>query len=1546
MRYFIKKLFPIFLSLLLFVNGETAMYNVQGTMYNKQQLKTENDNVQQTTTATTKDNDTGLPREQSSFAMTDFLNYSSVTDSYESGNEPIVVIIQDLHNDYAVQNNIYKTIEALTKNGKFDIYGEGVFDKTLNVSVLNDIPDNRIKKHTIKNLFENSQLSAYEYFALTKNKEIKGIENKNIYLENLKLYNEITENREINNFLANEVSAKIAYMKKYFIENRITAIQNLELAEIPLNEKEYPNLYKYKSVSQKISQINKNKLNRQFKNFIAKYKTYPKIYELLKLNSQYGYAKLYDYINENMPNEAKSNKELMLFLEKTKIITEINSVKLLYEKQMLENSLLTKENLEQTENEIFSLEKYCSYLKDLANMNILPEDYTKLKENKKYARELIKKYLPKNEAVFALTILNNEKFFTFYDNNFKRNKIFAAALTKDDTDKIIIAGGFHKGLTEELKKLNRSYIVLTPNISAFGAAFNKLFLNAFETGFNDDTINNISDIVFSWKIFFKNNAVFQREINSWIENSKILRDKNIKIIVLDNIISINYNGTVFEKTFFNTKNAKTKEKISVKQREKTVNDIQNTARQINLFGRNTRIKITSDDSLLENLIPVKFEQEYDRTNIYINKRFLDNLSRNPSLTIFFVRFVYFYYSSAANTDEMLQFMTNNNEHFREFYGIKQETEPSNFYKFKNGIKKAATKILRALSFKNRTISYELYDTELGGADEKNMNAALKQVSLARQTRNFLTTFIQPPIGAYISLETGADTDEEEQEQPSSTIVTGKNFNNTNSVLHAETLTFIDFLKNYINEFERLPTGGLTEKGEFLNNLLDLAVINGQDITNRIFERNPIIFANLGISLDYTKKRSIDTVFDESNAVLKFVNEQLGSPLSKVTLYCTLAPCNKCVKTMSVLGIERLVFGSYSANKSHKGTKILQDNGIRVTGGVLETACDEAIKNYRFMNASLFRTKIASAIQSVRRFYLFMVNRIDLKKVNTLISKISGYAPQSEIDIWEIQFTLETLRDNLNWNNLQENETLLDGLITLLKQIDVYDNPAKRAGIIYALKNGCTFKTENGNIYFYNTYGERLEFYINSFGKFAASQKYLNKMEILSRVRNFADLDDNLALRSQPFNDKIQEVFSILTLYGIANPIPITGNILDLAKKRLEPLGKQISSFIPSVYIENAAMQCNIENGEYVQNDYYMDYVAKSSIDEKTFNDLEEIFGDLSEQWYELFERFAKETKELRQRDNVTYKEFIRKLININTEVPDIIKDFIYPWGTFSRKEAVKQLDDIYRTAINKGLNKKEFLNVMKIMSLMEMARLYFSKDNADRKEASRLIKDFEKIDKGADLRGDFESPVRFVISPFRPNTVRAKVVQYFANIVRASHPDLEVVSSGQTTISVYKTGVNKSVPVRAEIAGGISADNIIFSGDEFNSGGVDYPLYVMQQENEDFNDMVVINTNHNVFDGNFISLINLEAFPQDNSVNGNIERSLLLQQIILDVLEYNIGRIAVSAEYAPKESIAQQVKNVIYMIEDIDAVELQKNLKDEHQLEKERENIVLVLTAA
>ncbi|MBR3628578.1 MAG: hypothetical protein IKN42_07035 [Elusimicrobia bacterium] len=1428
----------------------------------------------------------------------DILNSFKVTDSYDSNNNNNFVIwIQDLHNDFVTQNKIYKALENLTEKHDFKIYGEGVVDKNLDISILNSIPDKRIKKEIIDNLFKTSVLSACEYFALSNaNKNINGIENKKEYLNNLLLLEKINKNKDFNNYIINNISNKVTELKQKSILDRVLALQILKLndADIPDN---FPNLQKYQTISKNLSNIDSKKLNSQFKNFLLQSKNYSTVYHLLSLKTDYGYAQVYDYIDNNLPElkESKKNKELMMYLQSNKLLFEINTVNLLYEKEYYINSLLNNEFLDQNEREIIDLDNYVKLLKDLVNVNILPSHYKILKENKKYFTELLNKYLSNDLLAFALYLLNDKDIFDFFDTNIDRNEIFIENLLDDSSDKIIVAGGFHSDITNKLKQAKISYVVLTPNIS-FVNAFNNLFSTTLKYGTNEQIAANLLSIISSWQMFFSDTATFQNEINEWIKNNDELKGKLSVIIESKDKgfdVSVTYADATISKSFDRTQEKEKQVILSKKQQNLLVDDIIKIAKQHYLFGENVEVIISDDDNLLDNMLPMSVKNINKKSMIFINKKFINALYLNPYLIQSAVKLLYYSTAEITDTDSFISFVSNNYEDLQTIYDIAtklKDTKPSLLFTIKTKFKKFINNIKASIGNFNRikTIK-EISEEEITTEDEKYMAEALKQSKLARQTRSFLVSFIQPPIGAFIINADG---------------VKGKNYNDTKSVLHAETLTFIDFLKNYIQVYEKLPAGELTEKGRFLTELLELARINGENINNKTFQDRPFLLENLGIHIDYSQKRNIDMVFAESNAVLKYVSLQLGNPLASATLYCTLAPCNKCAKTMAALGIDRLVYGSYSANKGHKSINNILKAGIKVVDGILQKQCDERIVNYRFMNLSVFRTKIASSIQIIRRFFSNFSYNAD-KNLNHLISNISTVGKE----FLNLKYTILDLQRNINWSDLQSDPKLLENLINLLKQIDAYDDVVKRASIMYVIRNGCEVRIENGNIVFYNKDGKKLDFYINVAGKMVVSKNYADRMKKLAEVRNFADMDDNLALRDSPFNADMQAVFSILTLYGIGQPVPITGNTLLQTEKRLNPLGDHIRDLVHRIYIENAALQCDIEDGGYVTNQDYMDNVAQSTIDRETMSYLKDLFGNMQQEWYDIFVDFINKTKQLRNQENVTYEDFINLLL----EQQSVYKQFesvAEKWGHLTREEAIEEINSIYQTAINSGISIEKFKETMKIMSLFELARLYFSKDSQDKTEAVRLQQDIEAIEKGENLCTFTDSPVRFVVTAFRPTVVRAAVADYFRNIIQQKYPELEVVSTGQTTISVYKKGINKSIPLRVTIKNGIPASSVIFTGDEFNVGGVDYPIYLLQQQQGN-GEMVVINTNSNSFNGEAISLREIDGFSTDSSSDGNVRRNLLLQKLILSIVEENIGLIATDPEYEPVE-VAQELKSRLF----------------------------------
>ena len=1425
------------------------------------------------------------------------LNLFKITDSYNSNNGNFIIWIQDLHNDFTTQNRIYKALENLTKKHDFKIYGEGVVDKKLDVSILNSIPNKRIKKETVNVLFKNSILSACEYYVLSNtDKSVNGIEDKKEYLDNLTILERINKNKDFNNYVADNIIKEVSDLKQQNILDRVLSLQILKLNDVNIPDN-YPNLQKYQIVSNNLSNINPRKLQSQFKNFLSQSKKYSGLYNLLTLDSDYGYAQVYDYINSTLPElkESKKDKELITYFQSNKLLSEINMVSLLYEKEYYINDLLNNESLDENEREIIDLDNYVKLLKDLINANILPSHYKLLKENKKYFTELIKKYLSNDVLAFALYLLNDKDLFSFFDTNMERNEIFVNNLLKDNSDKIVVAGGFHSDITDKLKQANVSYIVLTPNIG-LTHAFNNLFSTTLKYGSNEQIASNILSILSSWQIMFSDKDAFQKEIDEWIENNEELKD-NLSVVIDTKYngfkISVSYADAKISREFDRYKKDVQKQVILSKgQQNLFVDDILKIAKQHYLFGQDVEIRVSDDNSLLNNIVPMSFKVIDKTPIIFINKKFLKELYVNPYLAQSAIKMLYYSSADFTDTDAFTSFISTKYEDLQTIYDITtkiRNSKPSLIFTVKTKIEKGINNIKAGIgNFGKINTIKEISEEDISTEDEKYMAEALKQATLARQHRGFFTSFVQPPIGGFLINADG---------------ITGKNYNKVDSVLHAETLTFVDFLKNCLQKQERQSDGRLTEKGKVLMDLLDLVLINGQSINRRVFQDRTYLLSSLGINIDYSKKRSIDTVFAESNAVLKCVNNQLGDPLSSATMYCTLASCNKCSRTMAELGIEKLVYGSFSANKSHKSINTILDAGIKVVGGVFQKQCDERIVNYRFLNLSVLRTKIASAIQFVIRFiYNF---RKDLDRfLNYLIANISA----TGTELLDLKYDISDLQRKIDWSNLDSCPDEVNKLVLLLRKIDAYDDVTKRASMVYVVRNGCEIKIENGNIVFYNKEGKKLDFYINIAKKMVVSERYAEKMEKLAMVRNFADMDDNLAERDKPFNKDMKSVFSTLALYGIGQPIPITGNTLEKANIRLDSLLKDIRALVPTIYIENAAMQYDLEIDEYVLNRDYINNIAHSSIDKDTFVYLRNLFGDMQQEWYDLFVDFINKTKQLRQQNNVTYDDFVNLLLKQHPNYKQ--HEFIVKiWGGMSREMATRFIQGLCRTDISSGMNINDFKEKMKFMSLLEFSRLYCSQDKQDEKESVRLGKAIKDIEEGKNINKYFDSPVRFVVIS-RPTVVREAIVAYFNSIIRQKYSDLEVVSTGQTTISIYKKGVDKSIPVKNVMDNGIPASNIIFTGDEFNDGGVDYPIYKLQQ-NQGNNEMAIINTNYNPFNGEAIALSEIPGFSNDNSSAGNVERNVLLQRLILSIIEENIGRIATDSEYEPV-NVAQELKFRIF----------------------------------
>ncbi|MBR3628647.1 MAG: hypothetical protein IKN42_07400, partial [Elusimicrobia bacterium] len=132
--------------------------------------------------------------------------YGKITSSKDANSDITVINIQDLHCHPQTQKNIAKIIgEIADKYNLKKIYVEGGYGD-IDVSWLNSIKDENVRKQAIEKLLEEGVLTGSEYYKITSNNnnvELKGIDEEKIHKDNVKRlawimtqqnkYKEITE---------------------------------------------------------------------------------------------------------------------------------------------------------------------------------------------------------------------------------------------------------------------------------------------------------------------------------------------------------------------------------------------------------------------------------------------------------------------------------------------------------------------------------------------------------------------------------------------------------------------------------------------------------------------------------------------------------------------------------------------------------------------------------------------------------------------------------------------------------------------------------------------------------------------------------------------------------------------------------------------------------------------------------------------------------------------------------------------------------------------------------------------------------------------------------------------------------------------------------------------------------------------------------------------------------------------------------------------------------------------------------------------------------
>ncbi|MDR1195404.1 MAG: hypothetical protein LBL00_02900 [Endomicrobium sp.] len=468
----------------------------------------------------------GAP-EQISSKINSVLNYSKITSSNDAGSPFSVVIIQDLHCHPGVQKNISIILSQLYENYNVkNVFVEGACGD-LNTLWLSLTADKNFADKAADILLSDGKLTGSEYFAykIDNHNILKGIEDREIHLENLRRLASIVEskneielvltdiekelnraqeenygvfNKKLNRLHKQYKEGKInseKYYKKLMYYFRIAQKKDGVFKNVKINTDEYREIAEYLTINSQRNGINIKSVSSQITSALNELKntiTYNRYNRLIQKTDSFKdtnvlFEELAAFDKEKIINLDKY-RDLSLFIKRNHSSKNINPIKLLESEKKLLKSLQLAGSLTEKEALIVILSELFGNYKDYYTANLSSDGYLYLKS---FGIKKYQKYFGENISDGNIEKLDKyyDLFLQYYETNINRDKIFTGFIEKEfppvskvkaDTGKtrhyqdileesqeinVVVCGGFHSaGLEREFSEKNVSYLVITPNV--------------------------------------------------------------------------------------------------------------------------------------------------------------------------------------------------------------------------------------------------------------------------------------------------------------------------------------------------------------------------------------------------------------------------------------------------------------------------------------------------------------------------------------------------------------------------------------------------------------------------------------------------------------------------------------------------------------------------------------------------------------------------------------------------------------------------------------------------------------------------------------------------------------------------------------------------------------------------------------------------------------------------------------------------------------------------------------------------------------------------
>lgn len=460
----------------------------------------------------------------------------SIAESYEApGATKLVVHIQDAHCNYSAQKNIQSILENVSANNNVSLIGVEAAKSWMNTSLLNSIPGAERRATAIDDLMSQAIINGSTAFAGNQaeiDSVLYGVESRELYMNNLKAYVGLAENKEemlaqvanvkdglssLKSHILNEKLLSLINKKAAYTDRNISFSQYLsDLAQLAKENSvslaNYPNVgiaVKSTELEDGIDFAKVNEERTELINDLSKSLPKEDLGNLVTASLQFRTGKLdskayYSYLETVIPKD-RACDNLRSYIEYVKINGKLDSNALGNERKGIEKELIVKLTSNENETAYIALVDKIDLVQKLVSIKLIREEYQNLLQ------------ADLGLQIFLSFIYDNSKKFNtgfawtgkpkvwektvkagidFYAAALKRENAFVENLvSKMDESSLstaaLILGGFHSSKVKELlKEKNISYVVVRPRVT-----------DRTPAGLYQGQMNRLAEIVFGAHTF-------------------------------------------------------------------------------------------------------------------------------------------------------------------------------------------------------------------------------------------------------------------------------------------------------------------------------------------------------------------------------------------------------------------------------------------------------------------------------------------------------------------------------------------------------------------------------------------------------------------------------------------------------------------------------------------------------------------------------------------------------------------------------------------------------------------------------------------------------------------------------------------------------------------------------------------------------------------------------------------------------------------------------------------------------------------------------------